>query len=53
MRVSLGGVNINLKPLFEIEKGAVGTKATPEIKIEGGRYFVISSNGDKQEFVEG
>ena len=53
VRVSLGGVNINLKPLFEIEKGAVGTKATPEIKIEDGRYFVISSNGDKQEFVEG
>ena len=53
VRVSLGGVNINLKPLFEIEKGAVGTKATPEIKIEDGRYFVISSNGDKQEFIEG
>ena len=53
VRVSLGGVNINLKPLFEIEKGAEGTKATPGIKIEDGRYFVISSNGDKQEFVEG
>ena len=51
--VSLGGVNINLMPLFEIEEGAEGTKVTPEIKIEDGRYFVISSDGDKQEFVAG
>lgn len=53
VRVTLGGVDINLKPLFEIEEGADGTKVTPEIKIEGGRYFVVGSNGDKQEFVEG
>ena len=53
VRVTLGGVDINLKPLFEIEEGAEGTKVKPEIKIEAGRYFVVSSNGDKQEFVEG
>jgi hypothetical protein len=51
--LTFGGANINLKPLFDIEAGAEGTKVTPEIKIEGGRYFVVSSNGDKQEFVAG
>ena len=51
--LTLGGVNITLKPLFDIEEGAAGTKVTPTIVEEGGRYFVISSNGDKQEFVAG
>ena len=51
--LTLGGANITLKPLFDIEAGAEGTKVTPTIVNEGGRYFVISSNGDKQEFVAG
>ena len=51
--LTLGGANINLKPLFDIEAGAEGTKVTPSIVSEDGRYFVISSNGDKQEFVAG
>ena len=51
--LTLGGANINLKPLFDIEAGAEGTKVTPSILSEDGRYFVISSNGDKQEFVAG
>ena len=51
--LTLGGANINLKPLFDIEAGAEGTKVTPSILSEDGRYFVISSNGDRQEFVAG
>jgi hypothetical protein len=51
--LTLGGANINLKPLFDIIPGAEGTKVAPSILSEDGRYFVISSNGDKQEFVAG
>ena len=51
--LTLGGANITLKPLFDIEAGAEGTKVTPTIVNEDGRFFVISSNGDKQEFVAG
>jgi len=51
--LNVGGVDLVLKPLFDVTKGAEGATVVPELTNEGGRYFFTNSSGDKQEFVLG
>ena len=47
------GVDLTIRPLFDIEPGSAAGDATPTLLVEDGRFFFINSNGDRQEFVAG
>ncbi|HAJ76185.1 MAG TPA: hypothetical protein DCM64_06990 [Gammaproteobacteria bacterium] len=49
--VRFDGVDLVLRPLFDVTDGTAAGSADPTLTVEDGRFFFDNSNGDRQEFV--
>jgi hypothetical protein len=54
VKLTYEGLDLTLKPLFDVVKGVPGAEVTPGISVDAeGKFFFTSANGDKQEFAAG
>jgi len=54
VKLTYEGLDLTLRPLFDVVKGVPGAAVTPGISVDAdGNFFFTSANGDKQGFAAG